>query len=45
VPACYAPALLDHAEESPDPMRSRPEAERRHLTVMFADLVGHLSRP
>lgn len=42
--ATVAPTVRMAGGAASDPP-SRPEAERRQLTVMFADLVGHLSRP
>ena len=43
IAALRAEASRDTTEHSVEPNRSSgkaPEAERRHLTVMFADLVG-----
>jgi class 3 adenylate cyclase/predicted ATPase len=39
IPAAEATASLRVSPPDPEPSRSTPEAERRHLTVMFCDLA------
>ncbi len=39
-PTMASPTPADLSSKSPPPKREAPEAERRHLTVMFCDLAG-----